>query len=231
MINRFFVTGTDTGVGKTWVTAALLHSCHVMGIDAVGMKPVASGCEQSPEGLRNSDALIIQQCGSRRLAYELINPYAFLPAIAPHLAAAEVAEGLSSQMLLQKLEQFSRHVQQVGIIEGAGGWHVPLNTTETWKEFVQAAKLPVILVVGMRLGCINHALLTVESMAHADVPLAGWVANQIDAEMDNFQENVDTIKDRLVAPMLGSVPYLESFQPANISSYLDLSLLKRVLLN
>ncbi|HBC56241.1 MAG TPA: dethiobiotin synthase [Gammaproteobacteria bacterium] len=231
MKNCYFVSGTDTGVGKTWISAALLHAFHAMGVDAVGMKPVASGCEQTPEGLRNSDALILQQSASRSLSYDLINPFAFKPAIAPHLAATAAGQEISTDILLGRLQQFKRQVRDVGLIEGAGGWQVPLNATETWKEFVQAANLPVILVVGLRLGCINHALLTAESITAAGVPVAGWVANRIDPRMENWQENIETIRDRLVAPMLGNVPYLDSFQPTKIANNLDLLLLKRALLN
>src|SRR5690606_27505056 len=185
----FFITGTDTGVGKTLITAGLLLAAKSRGLSTAALKPVAAGCEVTEAGLRNEDALLLQSVITQDLAYEQINPIALQPAIAPHIAAQQAKRILS----VDRLSGFCRGVlnsADVTLVEGAGGWRVPLNPAETLADLARVLQLPVILVVGIRLGCINHALLTVEAIARDGLQLVGWVANLIDPEMSNQQENI-----------------------------------------
>lgn len=216
----FFVTGTDTGVGKTQVAAALLYAGRKAGLSTAALKPVAAGCESTPEGLRNEDALLLQSLVSEPLAYEQINPVALAPAIAPHIAAMEAKRALS----VERLSGYCRGVlgtADLTLVEGAGGWRVPLNRSETLADLARLLNLPVILVVGVRLGCLNHALLTAEAVLRDGLPLAGWVANTLEADMPRFQENIASLAQRLPAPCLGVVPRLNEVSPAALVQYLD----------
>lgn len=218
----FFITGTDTGVGKTRVAAGLLHSAREAGLNTAALKPVAAGCEQTPDGLRNDDALLLQSVITHSLLYEQINPVALAPAIAPHIAARELGHTLS----VDRLSGFCRGVigsADVTLVEGAGGWRVPLNASETLADLVRLLELPVVLVVGMRLGCLNHAILTAEAIARDGLPLAGWVANIVDPDMPRLEENIATLAQRLPAHCLGVVPYLADPSPAAVAEYLDAS--------
>lgn len=203
----FFVTGTDTGVGKTLMSAGLLLAAKERGLSTAALKPVAAGCEVAAEGLRNDDALLLQSVITQPLTYEQINPIALEPAIAPHIAAQQARRVLS----VDRLAGFCRGVLNQAdftLVEGAGGWRVPLNSAETLADLARTLQLPVILIVGIRLGCINHAMLTVEAIARDGLPLAGWVANIIDPDMPCQQENIVSLQQRLAAPCLGVVPYL-----------------------
>lgn len=216
----FFITGTDTGVGKTLVAAALLHAARELGLSTAALKPVAAGCEATPEGLRNDDALLLQSLVSEPLVYEQINPVALAPAIAPHIAAVEAKRALS----VERLSGYCRAVlgsADLTLVEGAGGWRVPLNRSETLADLARLLKLPVILVVGMRLGCLNHALLTAEAVQRDGLPLAGWVANTLDGDMPRLEENIASLAQRLPAPCLGVVPRLDQVSPAALARYLD----------
>lgn len=209
----FFITGTDTGVGKTVVSAALVRELAGRGRRVAGLKPVASGCTQTDEGLRNEDALLLQACSSMELTYESVNPYAFRDAIAPHVAAARENVMLKSENLIQKVNNI-RDLADIVIVEGVGGWLVPLNDSETMADFARALSLPVILVVGMRLGCINHALLTSQAIRDSGLALAGWVANQVDAEFraDEFvyAANMEAINHQMGSPCLCEIPYQDA---------------------
>ena len=203
----FFITGTDTGVGKTLMSAGLLLAAKERGLSTAALKPVAAGCEVAAEGLRNDDALLLQSVITQPLTYEQINPIALEPAIAPHIAAQQARRVLS----VDRLAGFCRGVLNQAdftLVEGAGGWRVPLNSAETLADLARTLQLPVILIVGIRLGCINHAMLTVEAIARDGLPLAGWVANIIDPDMPCQQENIVSLQQRLAAPCLGVVPYL-----------------------
>ena len=203
----FFVTGTDTDVGKTLVSAGMLLAASTRGLSTAALKPVAAGCDITAEGLRNDDALILQSVITQTLSYEQINPITLEPAIAPHIAAQQVRRSLS----VDRLAGFCRGVlnsADLTLVEGAGGWRVPLNPTETLADLAAVLKLPVILVVGIRLGCISHALLTAEAIARDGLQLAGWIANCVDPDMPFQQENIDSIAQRLAAPCLGVVPHL-----------------------
>jgi len=216
----FFITGTDTNVGKTLVAAGLLVAAKNKGLTTAALKPVAAGCEKTEMGLRNSDALLLQSVITQKLDYDQINPCALEAAIAPHIAAQQEKRSLS----VDRLSGFCRGVLTSAhfmLVEGAGGWRVPLNARETLADLAKNLDLPVILVVGVRLGCINHALLTFEAIVRDGVAVAGWVANCVDANMPVLQENIDTLRARLPIPCLGVVPFLTDISPEKVASYID----------
>jgi dethiobiotin synthetase len=216
----FFVTGTDTNVGKTLIAAGLLVAAKNKGLTTAALKPVAAGCEQTTEGLRNSDALLLQSVITQPLSYDQINPYALEAAIAPHIAAQQERRSLS----VDRLSGFCRGVLSSAnftLLEGAGGWRVPINARETLADLAKNLQLPVIVVVGVRLGCINHALLTFEAVIRAGLSIAGWVANCVDAQMPALQENIDSLRARLPAPCLGVVPFLAEQLPDIVANYFD----------
>ena len=202
-----FVTGTDTGVGKTLVAAALLHGLTARGLRAAGMKPVASGCERTPAGLRNADALCLARHAGVEAAYEEINTYAFEPAIAPHLAAAEVGMRIDLARIAAASAQLARRADRL-VVEGVGGWRVPLNDREDVADLGRAIGLPVLLVVGVRLGCLNHARLSADAIGASGVRWAGWVASCIDPRMSRIGENLAALDALLPAPHLGTLPFL-----------------------
>jgi dethiobiotin synthetase len=213
-----FVTGTDTGVGKTRVACALIRQARSEGIKVFGWKPVATGCLQTPSGLRNDDALALQAAAGTDEPYELLNPYAFEPAIAPHLAAKLAKK----QIRTQKLDRVHRELKtryDLIVCEGAGGWRVPLGETWTFGAWAAEHEWPVLMVVGMRLGCLNHAMLTAESISR-DAPLAGWVANVLPPAMPMLEENIATLKEKITAPSWGRIACdAESFaEPGDYSS-------------
>ena len=202
----YFITGTDTGVGKTVVTLGLMQYLQAQGLSVVAMKPVASGCERTAAGLRNADALQLQQQASVPLDYALVNPYAFEPAIAPHIAAGQAGVVIDSAGILSAYQALARHADCV-LVEGVGGWQVPLTAAgETLADLARALGLEVVMVVAIRLGCLNHALLTAESIAASGCVLRGWVANQVPPRAAFAQENITTLKSMLSSPLLGVLP-------------------------
>ncbi|UCR82318.1 dethiobiotin synthase [Pseudomonas chlororaphis] len=225
MSQAYFVTGTDTDVGKTTIAAGLLHAARLSGLSTAAGKPVASGCELTPKGLRNADALALLAECSLPLTYDEVNPLAFEPAIAPHLAAREAGVALTVQTLLAPMRQVLAKGADFTLIEGAGGWRVPLADQDNLSDLAMALDLPVILVVGVRLGCINHALLTAEAIAQDGLQLAGWVANIIDPKTSRLEENLATLAERLPAPCLGRVPRLKTVSAEAVAEHLQLDLL------
>ncbi len=221
MTRGFFITGTDTDVGKTWVTLGLLQAFASAGYRSAAMKPVACGVVETSEGLRNEDAVLLQQQASVPLRYDEVNPYLFHPPIAPHLAAQDAGLRIDLSHIKTLYDNILQRADVV-VVEGAGGWLVPLNEHETSADLVEQLGLPVILVVGMRLGCLNHALLTVESIAHHGVHLAGWVANCITANMPQQARNIEALQARISAPLLGTIPYLAALDPNTIAALLKL---------
>jgi len=224
MKKGYFVTGTDTEVGKTFVSCSLLTTFNQHGKKTAAMKPVASGCQQTVEGLRNDDALQLQAAASVVIPYFIINPYAFEPAIAPHIAAQEAGVEIEFDRLLAHFHEIQSQAE-ITLVEGAGGWRVPLNPSSSLADLAVALQLPVILVVGIRLGCINHALLTVESIHHSGLPLAGWVANRIDPHCTRAQQNIATLKQHIPAPCLGVIPFDPEHSPADQVPHLDITTL------
>jgi dethiobiotin synthetase len=204
---NFFVTGTDTGVGKTLVTAALLRVIREAGIRVAGMKPVAAGSVAGPEGPANEDALLLQAESSARHPYADVNPWLFEPAIAPHIAAAEAGVAIDLARVTSAHARLAASADVV-LAEGAGGFLVPLDAHRSCAEIPLLLRMDVILVVGLRLGCLNHALLTAEAIATRGLSLAGWIGNAIDPHFARFEENVATLTARLPAPCLGIVPWM-----------------------
>lgn len=217
----FFVTGTDTEIGKTWCSLGLIARLQQDGHRVAAMKPVASGCEVTADGLRNDDALKLQAQASVPLAYETVNPFAFQPAIAPHIAAAESNSRITIPRIVDTLRLVSGEADYT-VVEGVGGWRVPLNDQQTVAELASAIGLPVVLVVGLRLGCINHALLTAEAIQADGCTLAGWIGNCVEPEMAQQANNVASIEQRLEAPLLGIVPHQEVLSAEAIASHLTL---------
>lgn len=204
--SSFFVTGTDTGVGKTLIASALVYQYAQSGQTAIGMKPVAAGFDEVNGEWRNDDVQALMQASNVVAPSKLINPYAFMPPIAPHIAANLVSETIAIDKVRLAYEQLTA-LANVVIVEGAGGFCVPLNDHQTSADLVQTLNIPVILVVGMRLGCLNHALLTQQAILSRGLKLAGWVANVIDSDMPYLNKNIQSLKTRIHAPCLGVVPW------------------------
>ena len=201
----YFIIGTDTNVGKTYIASALIKHFVRAGCQTVGMKPLASGCNITAEGeLLNDDVLALRAASNVSAPLDLINSYRFAPAIAPHIAAEQVGEVVDCAQIVQAHQQLSTQADIV-IVEGAGGFFVPLNGQQTLADLAVMLNLPIILVVGMRLGCINHALLTVEAIKARGLTLAGWVANLVDPDMPVFAENLASLQQRIAAPCLSVV--------------------------
>lgn len=201
------VTGTDTGVGKTAVALALMRLYRARGLSVAGMKPVAAGSAITIEGARNDDALALQAAASRPLPYGSVNPYAFVPAIAPHLAAAEAGVTIDLDRLEGRYRELAGGFDRV-VVEGAGGWLVPFTELESFGDLAARLRLPVVLVVAIRLGCLNHALLTAEAIEHYGLRLDGWVANRLDPQTVRAEQNIDALRERIGAPCLGVIPPL-----------------------
>lgn len=218
-----FVTGTDTGIGKTVVSLGLMQALQDRGLTVAAMKPVASGCERTPDGLRNDDALQLGRQASIPLAYELVNPYAFEPPIAPHLAAEMLGQTIDLNKIYDIYQSIASSVDVV-VVEGVGGWQVPLNNRETVAELAHGLGLDICLVVGLRLGCINHALLTEQAIESRDCKLTGWVANTLPPEMNALDDNINTLKQKLSSPLLGVVPAFENISVKSVAHCLEQAL-------
>lgn len=221
----YFITGTDTGVGKTLVCSSFLQAVNQANLSSVAVKPVAAGCEMTEDGLRNDDALALQANMSIQLNYDEVNPIALEPPIAPHIAAAEADVEMNAAALAEHCQSVANGAD-VMFIEGAGGWRVPLNDQEYLSDIAKILEAPVILVVDMRLGCINHALLTAESIRSDGLQLAGWVANSIASEnMPSLGDNLLALRDRMGAPFLGFLPHFSDINPKQVAPYLEISYL------
>ncbi|WP_105102841.1 dethiobiotin synthase [Microbulbifer pacificus] len=228
MTSTFFVTGTNTEVGKTYATAALLAAAAARGLTTAAIKPVASGCEQTAEGLRNGDALTLMEAMTQDLDYQQVNPVALEPAIAPHIAAMEAGKRLDASRLVGVCRGVISGKPDLVLVEGAGGWRVPLTPGTFLSDLPKEMELPVILVVGMELGCINHALLTAEAIRRDGLSLAGWIANFVrgpESQMSRADANLMTLKTLLPAPCLGVLPFDESGDYRQGAAHLNLDLL------
>lgn len=223
MSNAYFVTGTDTGVGKTTVTCALLAAAKTRGLTTLALKPVASGCEETEDGLRNDDALALQAVMTASLSYQEINPVALRAPLSPHLAAAAAGRRLTLMQIAGYCRGTLMQKADFKLVEGAGGWRVPVSDRELLSGLPRLLGTPVILVVGIRLGCINHAILTAEAILKDGVRLAGWVANIIDPDMAALDENLHTLKELLPAPCLGVLPWAPGAEAAVMAAQLDLA--------
>lgn len=217
----FFVTGTDTDVGKTLISCALLHAFRAAGKTALGMKPVAAGCERLAQGMSCGDVAALRRASSAQAPLEWVNPYAFEPAVAPHVAADEAGVVIDLERIRQAFLALAGSARVV-VVEGVGGFRVPLNARQDSADLARLLGLPVVLVVGMRLGCLNHALLAADAIRAQGLPLAGWVANRIDPEMSRFEASLDALRQRLDAPLLGVVEHAAAPDPAGIARCLQL---------
>jgi len=217
----YFITGTDTDCGKTVVTLGLMQRFQSEGFSVAGMKPVASGSEWTSAGLRNGDAMQILKQSTIQAEYGWVNPYAFEPAIAPHLAAQKSGCEIDIRVIEERCFKLSQTADKV-LVEGVGGWHVPLSDHSLLGDLAAALAMPVIMVVGMRLGCINHSLLTRDAIKASGCRLVGWVANTVDPTMREFEGNLQTLKQRLAEPLLGVVPNLQRINPQQVAKHLQL---------
>ncbi len=218
MTAAVFIAGTDTGIGKTHAACTLLHALRAAGHSACGMKPVASGCAETPQGLRNDDALALQAASSEaNLPYALINPVALRDPLSPHLAAAHDGVEISLAPMRAAFDQLRDSHQRV-VVEGVGGWLVPLAPGLFASDIARQWQLPVILVVGLRLGCLNHAQLSARAIVADGCRLLGWIGNGIDPAMDALEENLATLRALLPAPCLGVLPH--GVAPAQASAHL-----------
>ncbi len=218
-MNRWFVTGTDTGVGKTRIATALCLAFAAAGKRVAAMKPVASGCTRTADGLRNDDALALQGAMTVRASYTEVNPYAFEPAIAPHIAALEAGRSIDFDVLDRCFERLSLQ-SDITIIEGAGGWLAPLDARRTFADLAAHWQLDVILVVALRLGCLNHAFLTAESVERHGLRLGGWVGNSVDPDFQRREANIETLRTRIAAPCLGTFGYSPRAGAADVAAVL-----------
>jgi dethiobiotin synthetase len=224
MNQGYFITGTDTGVGKTLISCALLHAFAKSGKSVAGMKPVVAGCEQSQQGLIYADVEALLAASTVVVPRELVNPYALREPIAPHIAAQRAGTRLDLAQMASAYRKLQQSAELV-IVEGAGGFKVPLTDEEDTADLAQRLGLPIIMVVGMRLGCLNHALLTAQAIQSKGLRLVGWVANRIDPAMAVFDENVQALEKRLPAPLLAVIPHYLSPDARIVASLLRISLL------
>lgn len=212
---RFFITGTDTDAGKTVATLALLHAFKQQGLQTVALKPLAAGCESIDGELRNADAVQLQNAATVHLPYDQVNPVALKDAVAPHIAASREGRKLLASRIVGLVRGALMVPADVYLVEGAGGWYVPLNERETQANLVKDLQIPVILVVGMRLGCLNHAILSARSIQLDGVRVAGWIANCVQPARAPYMDgpeldaNVAILQDMLSAPCLGVIPYCQ----------------------
>lgn len=221
----YFVTGTDTEIGKTLVSAALLHALAQQGLRTAGMKPVAAGAELRDGAWHNEDVDALMAAASLPCALELVCPYLMRTPAAPHIVAQQEQVSISAAHIQDCYTQLTRRADAV-IVEGVGGFCVPLTAELSTADIARQLGLPVIMVVGMRLGCINHALLTAQAIAAQGLRLAGWVANTVDPDMLYLNENTIAISDRLSAPLLGRIPRLQQASAQAAAEFLHLSILK-----
>ncbi|MGQ4592516.1 dethiobiotin synthase [Raoultella ornithinolytica] len=220
MFKRFFITGTDTSVGKTVVSRALLQALVASGKSVAGYKPVAKGSKETPDGLRNKDALILQSVSSLALPYDAVNPIALSEDESSVAHRCPINYGLLSD----GLQRLSGQVDHV-VVEGTGGWRSLMNDLRPLSEWVVQEQLPVVMVVGIQEGCINHALLTAQAIANDGLPMIGWVANRINPGLAHYAEIIEVLSKKLPGPLIGELPYLPRAEQRELSQYIDLTML------
>lgn len=225
MSSGYFITGTDTGVGKTFVSCLLVRDFVQQGLRTVGMKPVAAGCEAIDGRLVSEDVANLLAAGNVSVSVEEINPYAFAPPLAPHIAAQQAGRIIEFAPVLKKFADLQAKADMV-VVEGVGGFRVPLDDTLDTADLAVALQLPVILVVGMRLGCLNHALLTSDAILRTGLPFAGWIANKVDPHMAAFEENLDALRSRIPAPHIATLPFFANgdWQMARLQKFRELTI-------
>lgn len=218
----FFITGTDTEIGKTTATVVLMEAIKQQGFTVAAMKPVSAGCTQTPQGLRNDDALLLSKHASVQLPYELTNPFAYEPAIAPHIAAAESGIPIDIATIVEAYQHIAAQAEVV-LVEGVGGWLVPVDAHHTMADVAKALGLPVILTVGVRLGCLSHSLLTAESILNHWSNCCGWIANCVTPENDVSEANIEYLQNTLTSPYLGKIANFKQFSPAEAARNISLN--------
>ena len=214
-----YVTGTDTGIGKTFASCALLHALRGHGLRAIGMKPVASGCERIDGQWKNADALALQQASEPGTAYADINPFALEQPLAPELAARDAGTEVTLPPILDAHARLAARADAL-VVEGVGGWAAPLSASLMQADLVRALQLPVLLVVGLRLGCLNHALLSARAVIADGANLAGWIASHVDPAMERVEDNLTMLRERLPAPCWGVLPHAPGADPAELTKHL-----------
>ncbi|WP_313084194.1 dethiobiotin synthase [Atlantibacter sp.] len=217
MFKRFFVTGTDTAVGKTVVSRALLQALAAEGKSVVGFKPVAKSSKETPEGLRNKDAQVLQSVSTLALPYSMINPIA----LSEDESSVAHSFPINYPLLTDTLSQLSAQADHV-VVEGTGGWRSLMNDLRPLSEWVVQEQLPVVMVVGIQEGCINHALLTAQAIASDGLPLVGWVANRINPGLAHYAEIIDVLSKKIPAPLMGELPYLPRAEQRDLARYIQL---------
>lgn len=227
MLKALFIAGTDTDVGKTVASKAILQAFAEQGFSTIGYKPIASGGEKTEQGIRNSDALHLLQAATEKMPYEEINPYALEMPTSPHIAAKHEHKIIEPSVLSEKLLKLKENADVV-LVEGAGGWRVPISETESFSSWVQQEQLPVVLVVGIKLGCLSHALLTAECIKADGLNLVGWVANRVNPGTEHYADIISLLEARLGAPKLGEIPYMPSVKRRELGKFIDISPLLEV---
>lgn len=221
MSKTIFVAGTDTDVGKTVVSRALLQAFNARGMSTIGYKPVAAGSDATERGLRNSDALHLQQAASMDLEYDDVNPIALKAPASPHIAAEIDSTEVDCNLLSQKLAEHKTKADLV-LVEGAGGWRVPIAKNGFLSSWVAEEKLPVVLVVGVKLGCLNHAMLTIESIKNDGLEVVGWVANRVNPFEEHYRDIINFLEQNIDAPKIGEIPYVAGVMKKDLSKYIQL---------
>ncbi|MGD8111079.1 dethiobiotin synthase [Vibrio sp. TRT 21S02] len=221
MIDAFFIAGTDTDVGKTVASKAILHAMAAKGLKTIGYKPVAAGSEKTESGFRNSDALHLQKAATIECDYDDINPYALELPASPHIAAKHENIEICYDVLSRKLQQHKENAQVV-LVEGAGGWRVPVSDQDCLSTWVKQEQLPVVLVVGIKLGCLSHAMLTVDAIKADGLNLVGWVANRVNPGTEHYADIIEMLEQKIDAPKIGEIPYVPSVKRKELSKYIDL---------
>ncbi|MDD9156354.1 dethiobiotin synthase [Aliivibrio sp. S4TY2] len=225
MIDAFFVAGTDTDVGKTVSSKAILDALNMKGLNTAAYKPVAAGSEDKGEGVQNSDAIHLRSAANVELSYEEVNPYALLLPSSPHIAAEAEGVVIDYSVLSQGLAALKAK-SDVVLVEGAGGWRVPVSKDDCLSTWVKQEKLPVVLVVGIKLGCLSHAMLTAEAIQHDGLEIIGWVANRVNPGTEHYAEIIAMLEDKMPAPKLGEIPYMPSVKRKNMGKYINLDVLE-----
>ncbi|XZR52839.1 MAG: dethiobiotin synthase [Enterobacteriaceae bacterium] len=220
MIKRLFITGTDTNVGKTFLSIALLQFANKIGFNSIGYKPIASGCKFTKYGLRSNDALLLREYSSIKLNYNIINPYNFLDNTSPNIVSKRIKKPISLYKISSKLRYIEKKTNWI-IVEGAGGWFTPISKIKKFSDWVLKENMEVILVVRIKLGCINHALLTVEAIKKTGLILKGWVVNNINNKTIWHNEYIKTLKDNIYENFLGEIPYLKQNNMIELWKYIN----------
>ncbi|WP_038174527.1 dethiobiotin synthase [Vibrio pacinii] len=222
MIDAFFIAGTDTDVGKTVASKAILNALAQQGLRTIGYKPVAAGSDETELGFRNSDALYLQNAATVDVDYDDVNPYALALPASPHIAAKREGISIDYTRLSDKLAQHKRN-SDIVLVEGAGGWRVPVSDTECLSSWVQQEQLPVVLVVGIKLGCLSHALLTLDAIKADGLSVVGWVANRINPGTEHYAEIIAMLEHKIDAPKIGEIPYVPSVKRKDLAKYIDVT--------